>query len=87
MLQLQTDAVEKLIPLKTRRFAHTKVAVTTVGGSTLWVKSWTSDSAPLNTLSPGESSKVCSVCHREFLDRRRLAIHKNVHTKEDSSAA
>ncbi|KAI5172454.1 hypothetical protein NEFER03_1557 [Nematocida sp. LUAm3] len=84
VLQMQAEAAEKLKSVKTRHFELKKVPITTIGGSKLWTNRWTSSSPPLNTTnSPVEKEKnICDVCSREFLDKRRLAIHKNVHLKD-----
>ncbi|OAG28876.1 hypothetical protein NEDG_01015 [Nematocida displodere] len=87
VLQMQTEAVEKLKAISTRAFQHTKASIATVGGSKLWVNSWCSPDAPKNqkaTGEPIEASTTCNICQRVFLDRRRLAIHKNVHMKTES---
>jgi len=85
IIQSQTEAVEKLCQVQTRKYTRAKVPLSTVGGTELWVQMWMSSTPPLNQSQAQSSAQdgqsVCEVCGREFLDRRRLAIHKNVHLK------
>ncbi|KAI5190765.1 hypothetical protein NECID01_1132 [Nematocida sp. AWRm77] len=87
VLHMQAKAVEKLKALQTRHFTQTQLPIVTVGGAKLWVRGWSSATGPLNKAEHRErekTPKVCNICSREFLDNRRLAIHKNVHTKEEN---
>ncbi|KAI5186379.1 hypothetical protein NEHOM01_1433 [Nematocida homosporus] len=89
VLQMQTEAVDRLKILETRKFKLSKVPIITIGGSKMWVNGWIAKTAPLNQSQPlptPESGTTCDICQREFLDKRRLAIHKNVHLKTSSKS-
>lgn len=87
VLHTQMETAKKLKQLTTRAFKLTKVPVVTVGGEKMWVLKWASNSEPHNKKDKLEQPKkdcICDICNRSFLDRRRLAIHKNVHGKTKS---
>lgn len=83
VIQMQSEAVEKLKGIKTRRYKEAVLSVRTVGGGILEVKGWTTEEKAKSKSKKKESGYQCDICSREFADRRRLAIHKNVHTKAE----
>lgn len=83
VIQMQNEAIEKLKGLKTRTYKASILHVKTVGGGILEVKGWTTEEEAKSKTKQQESGYLCDFCSREFSDRRRLAIHRNVHTKAE----
>lgn len=91
VLQMQREEIAKLQKTATRTFKRMLVPIKTVGGGEMWVWAWGSEHKPMNKSkrerSPAAISCTCEVCGRTFLDKRRLAIHKNVHLKASAQLA
>jgi hypothetical protein len=85
VLQMQSEVVDKLRKMGTRKFKRKMTKTRTIGGRDLWVWAWETEQVPVNKSGKEKGIErekcVCDVCGRTFLDKRRLAIHKNVHLK------
>lgn len=84
VIQQQADAVEEQRQLTSRKYSRVSAGIPTVFGGAVRVSAWASSEAPHNEKKdspPLDTKCICEICHREFLDKRRLAIHRNVHLK------
>ncbi|KAI5190390.1 hypothetical protein NEMIN01_1014 [Nematocida minor] len=81
VIQMQSEAVDKLKGIVTRKYKETTLLIRTVGGAFLETKGWTTEEKPKSKKEQEETVYACDVCSRSFADKRRLAIHKNVHAK------
>ncbi|EIJ87710.1 uncharacterized protein NEPG_02339 [Nematocida parisii ERTm1] len=84
VIQMQKEAVEQLKGVSIRHYIESDVVIRTVGGSKLKLKGWSTETKPKVASEPVKPIHTCHICDKTFVDKRRLAIHMNMHEKKST---
>ncbi|EHY64820.1 hypothetical protein NERG_02223 [Nematocida ausubeli] len=82
VIQMQLEAVEQLKGITVRKYIPSNIVINTVGGSKMKLKGWSTETKPNITAEPVKQMHTCNICKKSFIDKRRLAIHMNMHEKK-----
>lgn len=82
VIQMQSEAVDKLKRMETRKYTESVLSIRTVGGSVLRVKGWSTEEEPKTLGKNIKKDYVCDICSKDLTDEKELNIHKEEHNSK-----